>query len=191
MAAFTFAFHQWWFLGRRYLCSTKQGCAVVIVYILQRATHLSFLCQHKCIFVEVKLTCLVVVFLLLHSSGRLSSGVDSFPSCLKQWASISVRWMASAGVGWQLFIPWFLYCGRSSSVKKIAGGGCYTFPPLFLLPLLSFCHFPTVTCHLCTLFLLRMWTLWNLPDIDKMKWCTISRINGWEQCLKQRVEMWD
>lgn len=125
--------------------STKRGCAVVIVYVSQRATRRSCVCQHKCIFVEVKLTCLVVVFLLLHSPGRLSSGVDLLPPCPQQRASISARGMASAGIGWQLFIPWFLNCGRSCSQKEIAGGGCYTLSSIIFPSLLSFCHFPTVT----------------------------------------------
>lgn len=84
---------------------------------LQRATRLSFPCQHTCIFVEVKLTCLVVVFLLYHSSGRLSSGVDLLPSRPQQCACVSGRGMASAGTGWQQFKPWFLFCGRSCSAK--------------------------------------------------------------------------
>lgn len=53
---------------------------------------------------EVQLTCLVVVLLLRHSSGGLSSGEDPSPSPRPQpCACVSGSGMASAGRRWQRF----------------------------------------------------------------------------------------
>lgn len=61
--------------------------------------HSSFihLPTHIHIRIELKLTCLVVVFLLSHSLVRLSSGVDLLPLRLQQNACVSHRGMASDG----------------------------------------------------------------------------------------------
>lgn len=78
---------------------------MLVCFPAERATRLSFACQHTLpIGGEVQLTRLVVVLLLRHSSGGLSSGEDPSPSPRPQpCARVSGRRMASAGRGWQRF----------------------------------------------------------------------------------------
>lgn len=106
------------------ICTAQQCCSEVIVYILRRrATLLSLPCQHAWIFVEVKLTCLVVVLLLYHSCGRLSSGGDLL-SFGKMWLCLNKK---KDGISWHQTSNSSLICGSSCSVKclDIAGGGCH------------------------------------------------------------------
>lgn len=113
------------------------------------------------------LTCLVVVFLLLHSSGRLSSGGDLLPSCLQQWASIFTGWMASAGVGMapiHTVVPllWALQFSEEHSWGRFLYHSSIILPSPF--EFLSFPH--CYTCHLCTLFLLHV----NSVELAKDGW---------------------
>lgn len=116
MAAFTFASRHWRFSGKApKRVRSVWNCRRVFFLLLllfaclfsrkKRATRLSFACQHTLpIGGEVQLTRLVVVLLLRHSSGGLSSGEDPSPSPRPQpCARVSGRGMASAGRGWQRF----------------------------------------------------------------------------------------
>lgn len=129
---------------------------------LQRATHLSLPCQHTCIFVEVKLTCLVVVFLLYHSSRRLSSGVDLLPvrpqQCACLWERDGISWHQIAAIQTMVPFLWALLFSKVDCWGRLLS----TFLALFLLPFLIFFNsflYPLPVSHPCTNIVLWLATL--------------------------------